>query len=436
MRVRHLRKHGASKNETRYPVEVCGPRNDAPVAATGTPDTPLRDKSVNGVESPSKSAHGEQGDDETRLERSIRLQNELIAEEERSNQRKRRRKLRREDGSLVRTVDGLADGSLVRTMDGVADGSLVRLVWNEGFKVAGDGALALVRGARVGCHSCAFRKTLPNFDWKKNRNTVGHTCPLQRLCLTVLVAEEIRITSAEKQSFYFAPQTTTTMNASSRGDLGFIPNARAQMHSRSLMGAPSNLSKKGVAINSARTPNDTPPQAFAPEARTIGPTSETMVGKRTEWLEVQERRLSATIQEQRNEHDKIINRVNDVEATARAQANQIFEDTQWMYGWTTNDLYGIQTDNGQMYSALEQFEKSESKELTLLSSADRWVLLSYPMQEIRNAKDDSVQMLMKMRTVDANTGQLGLCWAVVATQAATECTRSIGEFAVAPYTKN
>ena len=46
-------------------------------------------------------------------------------------------------------------------MDGVADGSLVRLVWNEGLKVAGDGALALVRSAGVGCHSCAFRKTLP-----------------------------------------------------------------------------------------------------------------------------------------------------------------------------------------------------------------------------------------------------------------------------------
>ena len=66
-------------------------------------------------------------------------------------------KLRREDGGFVRTVDG------------VADGSLVRLVWYEGLKVAGDGALALVRGARVGCHSCAFTKTVPN--------TVDHTCP-------------------------------------------------------------------------------------------------------------------------------------------------------------------------------------------------------------------------------------------------------------------
>ena len=224
------------------------------------------------------------------------------------------------------------------------------------------------------------------------------------------------------------------MNASSRGDLGFIPNARAPMHSRSLMGTPSNLSKKGVAVNSVRPSTES--QALPSDMKMAGPTSESMVGKRTDWLEMQERRLSATIQEQRNEHDKMKNRVNDVEATARAQANQLFENTQWMYGWTTGDLYGIQSKDGQMYSALEEFEKSESKELTLLSSAGRWVLLSYPMQEIRNAKDSTVTMLMKMRTVDANTGQLGLCWVVVATQAANECTRSIGEFAVAPYTKD
>ena len=60
-------------------------------------------------------------------------------------------KLRREDGGFVRTVDG------------VADGSLVRLTWDEGFKVAGDGALALVRGSGVGCHSCAFAETVYKF---------------------------------------------------------------------------------------------------------------------------------------------------------------------------------------------------------------------------------------------------------------------------------
>ena len=61
-------------------------------------------------------------------------------------------KLRREDGGFVRTVDG------------VANGSLVRLIWDEGLKVASDGALALVRGAWVGCHSCALTKAVPNFD--------------------------------------------------------------------------------------------------------------------------------------------------------------------------------------------------------------------------------------------------------------------------------
>ena len=70
----------------------------------------------------------------------------------------------RNGGGFVRTVDGVTDGSLVRTVDGVTDGSLVRLIWDEGLKVASDGALALVRGARVGCHSCALTKTVPNSD--------------------------------------------------------------------------------------------------------------------------------------------------------------------------------------------------------------------------------------------------------------------------------
>ena len=73
-------------------------------------------------------------------------------------------KLRREDGGFVRTVDG------------VTDGSLVRLIWDEGLKVAGDGALSLIRAARVGCHSC-FTKSVPMLLEKKDRDTIGHTRP-------------------------------------------------------------------------------------------------------------------------------------------------------------------------------------------------------------------------------------------------------------------
>lgn len=227
------------------------------------------------------------------------------------------------------------------------------------------------------------------------------------------------------------------MNASSRGDLGFIPNARAPFHSRSLMGTPSNLSKKGVALNSSRPAGEFQPQpSFVPEAKASDLTTETMVSKRTDWLELQERRLSATIQEQRNEHDKIQARVNDVESTAYEQAKQVFEDTQWMYGWTTGELFGIRSEGGRMNAALDEFSASDDKELSLLSSAGRWVLLSYPMRELRSAKDDTVSTLMKMRTVDPDTGQLGLSWAVVATRTGNERVRVIGEFSIAPYAKS
>ena len=68
------------------------------------------------------------------------------------------------------------DCGFVRTVDGVTDGSLVRLIWDEGLKVAGDGALSLIRAARVGCHSC-FTKSVPMLLEKKDRDTIGHTRP-------------------------------------------------------------------------------------------------------------------------------------------------------------------------------------------------------------------------------------------------------------------
>ena len=55
------------------------------------------------------------------------------------------------------------EGGFVCTMDGVADGGLVCLIWDKGFKVAGDGALAMLRGTTRGRVPCLLQtKTVSN----------------------------------------------------------------------------------------------------------------------------------------------------------------------------------------------------------------------------------------------------------------------------------
>lgn len=209
------------------------------------------------------------------------------------------------------------------------------------------------------------------------------------------------------------------------------------MHSRSLMGTPSNLSKKGgLAIGTVRQQTDGQREMMMNGIKLpVEPTSESMVGKRTEWLEVQERRLTASIQDHKNEQDKLKVHVKAVEDKSEAQAMQLFQDTQWMYGWTAAELYGIEAPEGKLHNTLNSYRTTMQTTLCLLSPVARWVLLSYPMEQVVK-NDGAVEMLMKMRTVDADTGQPKVCWALIATRAPTgECQRVIGEFSVAPYAK-
>lgn len=214
------------------------------------------------------------------------------------------------------------------------------------------------------------------------------------------------------------------------------------MHSRSLMGTPSNLSKKGVPMHNALQRQgetqikDTIPMApidHTMPPKVIEPTSEGMVSKRTEWLEQQERRLTATVQEQRNEHEKMKKHLESVEQRSRNQAMQLFQDSQWLYGYTKGILRGISSENGQLYSALDAFKTAPDTPLVELAPTGRWVLLSYPMEQV-DTKEGPLK-LMKMRTVDPETGQLGLSWAVVSDDRTEGPGRVIDEFAVAPHSR-
>ena len=80
---------------------------------------------------------------------------------------------------------------------------------------------------------------------------------------------------------------------------------------------------------------------------------------------------------------------------------------------------------------MDTVSQIDAEQLQELSSADKWVLLQHPMKCVDFG--DGSGLLMRMRTVDARTGQLGVASAVIGTQEKDgELIMSIGEFAITP----
>ena len=218
-------------------------------------------------------------------------------------------------------------------------------------------------------------------------------------------------------------------HATSRGDLGFIPNSRLQIHSRMLMGTPTNLSKKGVQMQSYTRVQQEPSQLpETPAVQSIEPTRESMVTKRTDYLEQRVRTLTSMVQEQQDNQSKMSERLGNAEEVNGAKMQQLFQNTQWLYAKTLTTLRGLDVGGGTNGS-IDQY-RSGGGVLTELMTAGSWALLAYPMERVD--VDGETQLMMRMRGVDADTGQLSLSWAVVATERAGETVRHVGNFSFAP----
>ena len=130
-----------------------------------------------------------------------------------------------------------------------------------------------------------------------------------------------------------------------RGDLGFIPNQRAPNFSIGFTGGPTNLSKKGFQMPAGAAARVAPEQqrkvAVAPRV----PTSDTMIGKRTEWLEARERRLNGLLEQ----HGDAL---KTTQSENLERFHELFESTQWVYGWTSRELRGIRTAGSDGCAAL------------------------------------------------------------------------------------
>ena len=206
----------------------------------------------------------------------------------------------------------------------------------------------------------------------------------------------------------------------SRGDLGFIPNSIAQHNSR-MFGMTSNPSKKGVQLR-ARSAVETMERPLQEM------TSDAIIGKRTEWLEGQERKLTATLNEQRTEQQHLAQQVAKSTGTmddlhketmrlsseAKKQTimtQQLYEETQWVFGKTSVKLMGVPLTK-EPHKVLEQYRQRQGEiDKEVLADKNEWALLCYPMVRVETLSGH--QALMRMKRVDPETGQLSMAWAIV-----------------------
>ena len=221
------------------------------------------------------------------------------------------------------------------------------------------------------------------------------------------------------------------MNGLSRGDLGFIPSQRASASTRSFFGATGHPSKKGVTAHVARVP-------MMDRDTAMLSSGDVMLEKRTDWLESQERKLTATVSKHQGDYQDIAEQfarqAEEAAATARQQAEQlrvIFDSSQTTYGKAATKIVGLPCSLDDTASSLAAYAadpKCERHEP--VCGAGEWLLLSYPMKRVLIDGGDEVYMLSKK--VHPRTGQIALQWALLYRTTSESATEMIERFSILP----
>ena len=229
---------------------------------------------------------------------------------------------------------------------------------------------------------------------------------------------------------------------------GFLSNTRVTPANREF-GATGYPSKKGVfGLRQTAKVNFSPEDSSA----AAGLTQESVIHRRTEYLEQQGKSLVATVSNQTSHAqslqekqsnmeqalqetfgtvDLLTKRLDEEHHRTSSRTQQLHDDSQWVYGFTAHPLHGVECSQ-KVYKTLHQYRKSPGcEERTVVAPARTWVLLSYPMERVETGEGD-FEYLMKVKTVDASTGQIRVCWANIYQKKGGEETRFISKFAIAP----
>ena len=223
---------------------------------------------------------------------------------------------------------------------------------------------------------------------------------------------------------------------SGRGDLGFIPNNRSSAPNKNFFGGTGHPSKKGVTYSQVSRLNN---ESSLP----VGIGTEELIAKRTDWLESQEKKLTATLNETRSDAHRLHNIIDEhvSELSERIEkskhdtistqnAKQLFNEMQMVYGKVSTVLYGFDC-NSEPYSELESYKLTPDKfDLEIKASKNEWIVLMYPMESVTCG--DKVKQLMRRKSIDQVTGQLFFSWVVVYESDEVSEERSISQFSLLP----
>ena len=238
------------------------------------------------------------------------------------------------------------------------------------------------------------------------------------------------------------------VNSRAMGDLGFVANSvNMRVPNRTFFGAPGNPSKKGVALYGPLSKMNVESDLSEAMPKLDPVNGSSMITKRTEWLESQERKLSATMADTRSGHNRLAEQIaaslSDLElvsnetkhlqaehAKTARRSQQLYEETQWVYGKTAVPLRGILCSE-KVHKTLEAYRNSTTPtDVKTIAPANKWVLLSYPMERVDF--EGGHQFLMKVKTAHPQTGQLEVCWAIVYEVVDGKEKRIISKFDMVP----
>lgn len=229
------------------------------------------------------------------------------------------------------------------------------------------------------------------------------------------------------------------MMPGSRGDLGFIPNnSRGSIPNRLFFGSPGHPSKKGAqGVSQLSKMNNT----LDGETPRNEINSDELITKRTEYLEIQERRLAATVNENKSETNRLDKKIEESDAkfaktiseTKELIANnslKLFNEMQTVYGKVEDILQGFDCEDGKSEHSMNLY-KNEGKPLKTIAEKNSWVMLVYPMVELQDAADNTrTNYFMKCKTVDKYTGQINISWVLVFQKQGESETKFISEFSL------
>lgn len=192
-------------------------------------------------------------------------------------------------------------------------------------------------------------------------------------------------------------------------DLGFIRNRRdLHIPNRALFGSPSFAAKTGVVLASPplRVTHSDASSARAEMSHSPGNAlNASVIERRCEYLEKQERQVREMLTVANDELKELRAQMSD-----RTMAKIIYDEAQWMYGHVSKRLLAVRSDEEDSNKVMDNFLMDDLTPLDVTGQ----VVLVYPMVvKVSADAEQDKRCFMRMKDVDANTGQLSYVWVLV-----------------------